>query len=94
MKLQTFILPFLLSCLVYYGCNNNTSTSDSSATDTTSTNATENAEDYHPDQRQHIPATDSSNVVGTDTMSASEATPNTGTVKSANDKKGTKDTTK
>jgi len=94
MKLQTLILPFLLSCLAYSGCNNNTSSADSSAIDTTSTNPTENAEDYHPDQRQHIPATDSSNVVGTDTISASEATPITGTVKSANDKKGAKDTTK
>jgi len=32
--------------------------------------------------------------VGTDTIGASESTPNTGTEKSANDKKGTKDTTK
>ncbi|HYK46443.1 MAG TPA: hypothetical protein VEV83_14795 [Parafilimonas sp.] len=94
MKLPTLILPYVLSCLVYCGCNNNTSTSDSAATDTTSTNPTENAEDYHPDQRQHIPATDSSNVVGTDTINASEATPNTGTVKSANDQKAAKDTTK
>ena len=80
MKLHTLILPFLLSCLVYAGCNNNNTTTDTSATDTTSTNPTENAEDYHPDQRQSIPATDSSNVVGTDTIGASGA-------------KGTKDTT-
>ena len=47
----------------------------------------------HLFKRQEIPATDSSNVIGTDTIGASESTPNTGTVKSANDQKGAKDTT-
>lgn len=57
--------------------------------DTTMTNPTDNSLDYHPDQRQHIPATDSSNTVGTDTVSSgSVATPNTGQQKSYNDKKG------
>ena len=93
MKLPKFIFPFLLSCLVWSACNNGNTATDTSATDTTSTNPTGNAEDYHPDQRQEIPATDSSNVIGTDTIGASEATPNTGTVKSANDQKGAKDTT-
>jgi len=95
MKLHKSIFPLLMSSVLCFGCNsNNTTATNSSATDTTSTNPTGNAEDYHPDQRQEIPATDSSNVIGTDTIGASESTPNTGTVKSANDKKGAKDSTK
>ena len=74
-------------------CNNmNEDSNDSSSpgvNDTTSTNPTDNALDHHPDQRQKIPVTDSSNTIGTDTVSSgSVATPNTGTQKSYNDKKG------
>ena len=50
--------------------------------------------DYHPDQRQEIPVTDSSNTIGTDTLNSSVATPNTGTNKSYNDAKGNKDSSK
>jgi hypothetical protein len=74
MKLYKSIFPFLMSCFLCFSCNsNNTTASDSSATDTTSTNPTGNAEDYHPDQRQEIPATDSSNVIGTDSIGASDS---------------------
>ena len=70
-------------------CNNNDNNSADGSSpgtnDTTSTNPTTNAEDYHPDQRQHIPTSDSSNTIGTDTINSSEATPNTGTQKSYND---------
>ena len=95
MKVFKIIFPFFLSCFLCFSCNNDTKTAgDDIATDTTSTNPTESAEDYHPDQRQKIPVTDSSNIIGTDSIGASESTPNTGTVKTLNDKKGTKDTIK
>jgi len=93
MKPHKSIFAFLLACSLCFGCNND-KTGGNSVVDTTSTNPTSNAEDYHPDQSQEIPATDSSNVIGTDTVNASESTPNTGTVKSANAKKGAKDTIK
>ena len=62
-------------------------------TDTTSADPTTNSLDYHPDQRQEIPSTDSSNTIGTDTINSSQATPNTGTEKSYNDAKENKDST-
>ena len=66
-------------------CNNNTKqTSSSAVNDTTSNNPATDAMDYHPDQRQEIPISDSSNVIGTDTIGGSMATPNTGTNKSYN----------
>ena len=88
------ILPFLLSSLLFFSCNNNKTETQNPATDTTSSNPTTNASDYHPDERQHIPVTDSSNTIGTDTVNASESTPNTGTNKSYNDAKGNKDSSK
>jgi hypothetical protein len=90
----TRILPFLFSSLLFFSCNNNSSETQNSVVDTTSTDPTTNASDYHPDQRQHIPITDSSNTIGTDTINASEATPNTGTNKTFNDAKGNKDSSK
>lgn len=71
-------------------CNNNNANESTSpgVNDTTSNNPTTDALDYHPDQRQQIPSPDSSNVSGTDTISGSVATPNTGTNKSFNDQKG------
>lgn len=72
-------------------CNNgNSSQSQTPGSDTTSTNPTTNASDYHPDQRQEIPVTDSSNTIGTDTLNSSAAPPNTGTNKSYNDAKANK----
>lgn len=89
------IFPFLLSSLLILGCNSKSKTgTQSTAVDTTGTNPTTNASDYHPDQRQHIPVTDSSNTIGTDTLNASESTPNTGTDKSYNDAKNNKDSIK
>ncbi len=91
------IFPLLLSSIIIFSCNNNknnTSSGTTPAMDTTSTNPTTNASDYHPDQRQEIPITDSSNTIGTDTLNASEATPNTGTNKSYNDAKANKDSSK
>jgi len=77
-------------------CNNTNSTENASpaVTDTTSNNPTTDATDYHPDERQHIPTSDSSNTIGTDTINGSVATPNTGTQKTYNDKKGNKDSSK
>ena len=70
-------------------CSNNTTQTDSSAVnDTTSNNPVTDATDHHPDQRQEIPISDSSNVIGTDTINGSVATPNTGTNKSYNTQKG------
>jgi len=91
------ILPVLLSCSIVFSCNNssnNTQSENAPGTDTTGTNPTTDASDYHPDQRQVIPVTDSSNTIGTDTLNASEATPNTGTNKSYNDAKENKDSSK
>ncbi len=78
-------------------CNNNTNKNEGTSpgvSDTTSNNPTTDASDYHPDERQHIPTSDSSNTIGTDTINSSVATPNTGTTKSYNDKKGNKDSSK
>ena len=77
-------------------CNNsndNASNNNSSpgVNDTTATDPTTDAMDYHNDQRQRIPVTDSSNTVGTDTINGSVSTPNTGTQKSYNDAKGNED---
>lgn len=71
-------------------CNNSSSTESTSpgVNDTTSANPASDALDYHPDQRQQIPTPDSSNTVGTDTISGTTATPNTGTNKSYNAQKG------
>ena len=96
MKEAKFVMPVVLSVICLSACNNNNTTTEGTSpgvNDTTSTNPTSNAEDYHPDQRQHIPATDSSNTIGTDTISGAEATPNTGTQKSYNTQKG-KDSSK
>lgn len=95
MKAHTFIFSVLLSCFFLLSCNgNNKEGGDNPVLDSTSTNPTKNAEDYHPDQTQEIPRTDSSNIIGTDSVGGSESTPNTGTVKTYNTKKGTKDTIK
>jgi hypothetical protein len=91
------LIPSFLSISFMIACNNNNDKNTGTSpgvNDTTSNNPTTNATDYHPDERQHIPATDSSNTVGTDTINSSVATPNTGTNKSYNDKKGNKDTSK
>jgi hypothetical protein len=69
MKLIRFALPFLISSLFITACGNKTNTtSDTGANDTTMSDPT-NALDYHPDQRQSIPLPDSSNTIGTDTIS-------------------------
>ena len=97
MKAIKFIMPSLLSIFLMIGCNSNKTSNDGTSpgvNDTTSSDPTTDAMDSHPDDRQHIPVTDSSNTIGTDTISGSEATPNTGTDKSYNTKKGTKDSTK
>src|SRR5256885_15823090 len=99
MKMYKLTLPILLSSFFIFSCNNNSKNNENAgnqnpATDTTSTNPTTNSLDYHPDQRQEIPSTDSSNTIGTDTLNSSVATPNTGTNKSYNDAKANKDSTK
>lgn len=97
MKIINLALSLFTGSILIFSCNNGSSSSNaqqSPGLDTTSTNPTSNAQDYHPDQRQTIPVTDSSNVVGTDTINSSTATPNTGTNKSFNDAKGNKDSTK
>ena len=96
MKIYKIILPLLLNSFFITSCNNNTEnkTGDQNpVTDTTSADPTTNSLDYHPDQRQEIPSTDSSNTIGTDTINSSQATPNTGTEKSYNDAKENKDST-
>src|SRR5205809_6306781 len=95
MKTIKVLIPFFLSISFLMSCNNNNTTESTSPTvnDTTSNNPTSDAQDYHPDERQHIPTTDSSNTIGTDTINGSESTPNTGTEKSYNDQKGNKDST-
>ncbi|HEX5155440.1 MAG TPA: hypothetical protein VFW07_28555 [Parafilimonas sp.] len=95
MKAVKFMMPVVLSVICLSACDNNSTTESTSpeVNDSTSTNPASNAEDYHPDQRQHIPVTDSSNTIGTDTISGTEATPNTGTEKSYNTQKG-KDSSK
>jgi hypothetical protein len=96
MKMVKPIIPVLLSSFFIFSCNNNNNNSadQTPVTDTTSTDPTTNSLDYHPDQRQEIPASDSSNTIGTDTINASQATPNTGTEKSYNDAKANKDSSK
>lgn len=96
MKTCRHIRTLLFSGLLIVSCNNNNNKTQTQnpTMDTTSTNPTTNSLDYHPDQRQVIPATDSSNTVGTDTINSSQATPNTGTNKSYNNKKGNKDSSK
>ena len=98
MKMYKLTLPVLLSSFFIFSCNNSNDNKNAGnqnpATDTTSTNPTTNSLDYHPDQRQEIPTTDSSNTIGTDTINSSQATPNTGTEKSYNNAKGNKDSTK
>ncbi len=93
MKKYTLLFSFVLSAFFIFGCNNNKTESQSSTMDT-STNPTNNSLDYHPDQRQEIPVTDSSNTIGTDTLNSSQATPNTGTNKSYNSEKTNKDSSK
>jgi len=95
MKAIRFIMPVLFSMMCLYACNNNKDTTEGTSpgvNDTTSNNPTTDAMDAHPDERQHIPTTDSSNTIGTDTINGSVATPNTGTEKSYNTQKGSKDT--
>lgn len=86
-----FLLPASLSFMLLMACNNNNNTSNEGTSpgvnDTTSSNPTTDAMDYHADQSQHIPLPDSSNTIGTDTISSSVATPNTGMNKLHNDKK-------
>jgi hypothetical protein len=93
MKAVKILIPSFLCIGVLIACNNNNTTANSSpvVNDTTLNNPASNSADYHPDERQHIPNPDSSNTVGTDTISGAEATPNTGTNKSYNTKKGAKD---
>ena len=96
MKTIKHIAPFIFTLGLMTACNKHKNTNNGTSpgvNDTTSTNPTTNASDYHPDQRQTIPATDSSNTIGTDTINSSESTPNTGTAKSYNNKKGSKDST-
>ena len=70
MKRIKILVPSLLSLSVLIACNNKNSSTEkgSPVNDTSLTNPASNAEDYHPDERQHIPTPDSSNVVGTDTI--------------------------
>jgi len=96
MKTIKKFAPFILTLGLMIACNNNSKSTNNASpgvNDTTSTNPTTDASDYHPDERQHIPATDSSNTIGTDTINSSESTPNTGTAKTYNNKKGSKDST-
>jgi hypothetical protein len=87
MKALKIILPSLLSISLMIACNGNESNETNSdgtspgVNDTTSSDPTTDALDHHPDQRQNIPVTDSSNTIGTDTVSKTMATPNTGEVK-------------
>ena len=96
MKAVKFIMPVLFSMVCLAACNNDENTNEGTSpgvNDTTSNNPTTDAMDAHPDERQHIPIPDSSNTIGTDTISGAEATPNTGTQKSYNTQKG-KDSSK
>ncbi|SFQ48740.1 hypothetical protein [Parafilimonas terrae] len=86
-----FLLPVLASIFFAGACSNNSSSTESTSPgvgDSTTTNPASDAMDYHNDQRQRIPTPDSSNVIGTDTISGTEATPNTGTNKQYNNQKG------
>ena len=97
MKTTRKFVPFILALGLMIACNNDSKSTNNATSpgvsDTTSTNPTSNASDYQPDESQHIPATDSSNTVGTDTINSSESTPSTGTAKTYNNKKGSKDST-
>ena len=69
MKTYKSILPaVLLSSFLFFSCNNDKTDSSSTELDSTSTNPTNDAADYHPDQTQEIPRTDSSNIIGTDSI--------------------------
>ena len=92
MKAYTFLFLALSASFFGSGCNSNREGDVNPTLDSTSSNPTTDALDYHPDQTQEIPRTDSSNIIGTDSVGASESIPNTGTVKTYNTKKGTKDT--
>ncbi len=95
MKAFKFILISFFSVSMMAACNNSTSKSSAlDVNDSSSANPTSDAMDDHPDQRQHIPTPDSSNTIGTDTINGSEATPNTGTQKTYNTTKGSKDSSK
>jgi hypothetical protein len=97
MKPTKFLFATIISIAMMSACDNSNNKAEGTSpgvNDTTSTNPTTDALDYHPDQRQHVPATDSSNTIGTDTINSSVSTPNTGTQKSYNDKKGNKDSVK
>jgi len=97
MKPAKFLIVLIIGIsFSIIACNNNNKPEGTSpgVNDTTSTNPTTDAMDYHPDQRQHIPSADSSNTIGTDTINGSVSTPNTGTQKSYNDKKASKDSVK
>lgn len=86
-----FFLPIVISILFMAACSSNSNTTENvspGVNDTTSTNPVSNAMDYHADQRQQIPRPDSSNTIGTDTISGTTATPNTGTDKLYNTQKG------
>lgn len=84
-----FFLPVLLTIFIMTACNNNNPSNEgtSPGVDDTLTNPTNDAMDYHPDQRQKIPTPDSSNTIGTDTINGTMATPNTGTNESFNAQK-------
>jgi hypothetical protein len=95
MKAVKFLLASFFSVWMITACNNSIGkTSALDSTDTSSSNPSSDAMDYHPDQRQVIPTPDSSNTIGTDTINGPEATQNTSTQKSYNDKKAGKDTSK
>ena len=70
MKLPKSLLSILFAGFMLFSCNNNKAGGENPVSDTTGANTTSNAEDYHPDQRQEIPTTDSSNIVGTDSIGA------------------------
>jgi hypothetical protein len=71
---RSIFAAILISSFFIYSCNNNKAGGDNPTLDSTSTNPTKNAEDYHPDQTQEIPRTDSSNIIGTDSVGASDTT--------------------
>ena len=72
MKLIRFALPFLISSLFITACGNKTNTTTDTGVNDTTMSDPNNALDYHPDQRQNIPLPDSSNTIGTDTISGAD----------------------
>ena len=70
MKSIKILIPSLLCITFMIACesNNTEQTSSAAIGDTTSNNPASDAMDYHADQRQEIPISDSSNVIGTDTI--------------------------